>query len=135
MPKTIDHVLIDGRSKSNLIDVHVRHDVKISTMSTPRIEGMMGHRLIVVTLRQKLTRHRPKIPILKLPYNRAALVEEEVKDAMHWALTDSEDHSVSKLLETAKSQVAPPPTVLDLPEPETEPDPLQVATKLLEAGK
>ena len=62
-------------------------------------------------------------------------VEEEVKDKMHWALADSEDHSVSKLLEIAQSQVAPPPVDLDLPEPETEPDPLQVATKLLEAGK
>jgi len=104
-------------------------------MSTPRIEGMMGHRLIVVTLRQKLARHRSKTPILKLPYNRAALVEEEVKDKMHWALADSEDHSVSKLLEIAQSQAAPPPVDLDLPEPETEPEPLQVATKLLEAGK
>ena len=60
MPKTIDHILIDGRSISNLLNIHVRHDVKISTMSTPRIEGMMGHRLVVATLRQKLARHKPK---------------------------------------------------------------------------
>jgi hypothetical protein len=137
MPKSIDHILIDGRSKSNLLDIHVRHDVKISTMSTPRIEGMMGHRLVVATLRQKLARHKPKTPAKGLPYNRAALVEDEVKDTMHWTLADADscESAVQKLIETAHSQMAPSPINLDQIEPEVEPDPLQVATHLLESGK
>ena len=68
MPKTIDHVLIDGRSKSNLLDVHVRHDMQISTMNTPRKEGHMGHRLIIATLRQKLAKHKSKTPY-QIPFS------------------------------------------------------------------
>ena len=62
-PLVVDHVLIDGRSKSNLLDVRVRNDINISSFETPRdTDGAIpGHRLMEASIRLKLQRPRPKL--------------------------------------------------------------------------
>jgi len=105
-PKVIDHILIDGRSKSCLEDVSVKQNLKISTTSIPRPDGPIGHRLVIAKIRFKLSRRCQK-QTQTLPYHRPHLTAETVMEKMNGMLNNTPEFQLPKLCGDAIKTVCP----------------------------
>ena len=91
-PVTLDHILIDRRSRSCAEDLTVRQDLHLATYTTPRHTDnkFPGHRLVVCNLRFKMRKPRPQptpegIGVCKYskPAFATAAVQKQVLNTLH----------------------------------------------------
>ena len=85
LPTTLDHILIDRRSRSCAEDLNVRQDLHLSTYTSPRLTDskLPGHRLVLCKLRFRMRKPAPQ----KLPkevgvckYSKPALETKVAQD-------------------------------------------------------